>query len=474
MLRRIVSSIGCAALLCACSSTSASSVGPISSQLRARVSAPAIVKPSAGSPIQHVIVVIQENRTTDNLFNGFPGADTVTKGLDHNGNVVTLQPEGLEWQYDPSHTHASLVKEYNNGKMNGFDLDKCDSDPLNLTGGRCKPPANFTYSFVPPSEATWLWLLAGQYAFAGKGYGFADHMFSSRQVPSFPGHQYLVAGQSIAADNPYGPGEKGLAPLWGCDAPSGAKVGEFGKKYTSPEVAGYPCYGYQSLADLLDAKSISWRYYTGAIGTDDGTLSAYDAVKRVRYGGDWVNVITPMTNIFDDIANGTLPQVSFITPPFPDSDHGAELSAGGPAWVMSLYVALTENRSLYKNTTMLVTWDDSGGWYDHVAPPRDKFGPLGFRVPLIAISPYARQKVSHKTHSFGSILRYIEANWGLGTLGKQDSSSDALSDMFNYKQTPIPPIANWGSFNRAAFKRIYTREYWQGIAKNKESIDTDQ
>lgn len=419
-------------------------------------------------------MVVQENRTVDNLFNGFPGADTTTKGHDHKGNAVTLQPEGLEWQYDPSHTHAELVKEYDNGKMDGFDLDKCDSDPLNLTGGPCPAPKDFTYSYVPQSETTWLWLLAGQYAFAGKGYGFADRMFSSRQVPSFPGHQLLVAGQSIAEDNPYGPGEKGLAPLWGCDAPAGAKVGEFGKKYGSPEVVGHPCYDYRSLADLLDAKGISWKYYTGAVGTYDGTLSAYDAIKRVRYGTDWVNVVSPMTNIFDDIANGTLPQVSFITPPFPDSDHGAELSAGGPAWVMSLYVALTEKRSLYNTSTMFVTWDDSGGWFDHVAPPKDKFGPLGFRVPLIAISPYSRQRVSHKTHSFGSILHYIEANWGLGTLHQMDERSDALADMFDYKQAPIPPIANWGSFDREKFKRIYTREYWRGIAKNREPIDTDQ
>src|SRR6185437_1148203 len=180
-----------------------------------------------------------------------------------------------------------------------------------------------------------------------------------------------------------------------------------------------------------------------AIGTYDGTLSAYDAVKRVRYSGDWVNVVTPMTNVFDDISNGTLPQVSFVTPPFPNTDHAGEMSAGGPAWVMSLYVALTENRALYNTTTMLVTWDDSGGWYDHVAPPKDKFGPLGFRVPLIAISPYARQKVSHKTHSFGSILHYIERNWALGTLHQMDERSDALSDMFDYEQTPIKPIAKW-------------------------------
>jgi phospholipase C len=470
MIKRLVASIGCAALLCACSSTSAPTLPHSSADVLKALS---VSRPHAGSPIQHIIVVIQENRTVDNLFNGFPGADTVTHGLDHNGHKVTLQPEGLEWEYDPSHTHAQLVNEYDQGKMDRFDLDKCDADPLNLAGG-CNPPKDFTYSYVPPSETTWLWLLAGEFAIAGKGYGLADHMFSSRQVPSFPGHQYLIAGQTIASDDPYGPGETGLTALWGCDAPPHAKVLEFGKTYNAKPVVGHPCYDYTTLADLLDDNGITWKYYTGAIGTNDGAASAYDAIDHIRYGADWNNVITPMTDIFDDIHNGTLPEVSFITPPFPASDHGATLSAGGPAWVMSLYVALTENRALYGNTTMLVTWDDSGGWYDHVAPPSDTFGPLGFRVPLIAISPYARQKVSHKVHDFGSILHYIEANWGLKTLGKQDKTSDDLSDMFDYKQKPIPPIANFGSFNRTAFERKYTKAYWQNVARDPRPIDTDQ
>jgi phospholipase C len=175
----------------------------------------------------------------------------------------------------------------------------------------------------------------------------------------------------------------------------------------------------------------------------------------------------------DDIKNGSLPQVAFVTPPFGSSDHGAELGAGGPAWVMSLYIALTENQALYGSTAMLVVWDDSGGWYDHVPPPVDTFGPLGFRVPLIVISPYARQRVSHKTHSFGSILRYIEKNWSLGTLGQQDARSDALGEMFDYAQTPIPPIAKWGSFDAVKFARKYSAAYWRNAARDTRPIDTD-
>src|SRR5579862_152939 len=219
MFKRSVALLACAALLggCAGSYSSAGSAAGAGSTL------PLVIRPSkTASPIQHVIVVIQENRTTDNLFNGFPGADTVSSGLNHNNKSVTLQPEGLEWQYDPSLTHKMLATEYNGGAMNGFDLDKCDADPLALSGG-CKPPKNFAYSFVPPpisaggaSETEWYWLLAGQLAAVKIGYGFGDKMFSSRQVPSFPGHQFLIAGQTPAADDPWGPGAMGLPGIWGC------------------------------------------------------------------------------------------------------------------------------------------------------------------------------------------------------------------------------------------------------------------
>jgi phospholipase C len=471
MQRRIAFALS-AALLCACSSNAVSTPLPVHPGTGIAPAAFSAARPAGGSPIQHVIVVIQENRTFDNMFNGFPGADTVQSGLDHRNQRVALAPEGLEWQYDPDHSHYSLAREYNNGKMNGFDLDRCDSDPLSFSG--CHPPKHFTYSYVPTAETQWLWLLGGELDSIGKGYGLADHMFSSRQVPTFPGHQFLIAGQSEAAGDPFGPGENTLAAIWGCDANKGARVTEFGKTYNAPLKLGFPCYDYRTIADLMDAKGVTWKYYTGAVGTVDGGISAFDAIKHIRYGPDWkANVITPMTTILSDIENGTLPQVSFVTPPFAASDHGGTLAAGGPAWVMTLYAYLTENAALYNSTAMLVTWDDSGGWYDHVAPPKDKFGPLGFRVPLIVISPYAVQKVSHKQHDFGSILKFIEKNWNLGTLGQTDASSDALSDMFNYKQKPIPPITNFGSLSRAAFERRYNPAYWDRLAKDKRPIDNE-
>jgi phospholipase C len=109
-----------------------------------------------------------------------------------------------------------------------------------------------------------------------------------------------------------------------------------------------------------------------------------------------------------------------------------------------------------------------------VKPPNDKFGPLGFRVPLLALSPYARQGyVSHRTHSFGSILHFIEKNWKLGTLGEADASSDDLADMFNYKQKPIPPVVNFGSFHREEFVRSHSPAFWRGMAADQRPIDNE-
>jgi phospholipase C len=474
MLNRLFAVACCSCLLAGCA-RGAGDGGAFAPQVeQPSLGTPLIVNPVKGSPIEHVIVIIQENRTMDNMFNEFPGADTVTSGKNSRGDKIALQPEGLEWPYDPDHSHTSLVKEYDGGAMNGFDKDACDSDPITPSG--CVPPRNFTYSYVPPGEVTFLWILGGAFSSLGVGYAIADHMFSDRQVPSFPGHLGLIAGQG-PADDPIGQGESGLSAIWGCDAPKGAKVGEFRSAYDDPLRYVYPCFNYNTIADLMDKKNLSWKYYTGAIGTVDGGIDAYDAIRHIRFCdcADWKSKIdTPMTDIFDDLQNGTLPQVSFITPPFAASDHGGSLTSGGPAWVTSIYAFLTENPKLYANTAIFVTWDDSGGWYDHVRPPSDKFGPLGFRVPLLVLSPFARQGlISHKTHSFGSILHFIEKNWKLGSLGQADASADDLSDMFDYTQKRIPPVVDFGSFHRSQIERKYSPAFWRSMATDQRPIDNE-
>ncbi len=397
----------------------------------------------ASSPINHVIIVMMENRTTDNLFYGFvnpvllgagvPAAKAATMDVaPYAPGSATLATVPLESPVDPSHSYQALLAEYAGGALTGFANDPNGNV---LTGQVVTTPGNnFALGAVPTSEVGLYWQLGGYYA-------MSDRFFSSKLMPSFPGHQFLIAGQSPGSDDPP------LDPyIWGCDSRNNAVVNTVtGPNDTFTANATAPCFDYQTLGDLMDAKNVSWKYYTGAIGTFDGTTSAFDAVRHIRYGTDWTrNVTTSEYQLFTDISNNTLPNVSWITPPSFASDHSATLNAAGPGFVANIYQAIAQNPKLYANTVVFVTWDDAGGWYDHVKPPLDANGnPLGFRVPLLALSPYAKQAyVSHATGEFGSLLKFVENNWALGSLGTRDAAPTAsdLSDMFNYAQTPLPPV----------------------------------
>jgi phospholipase C len=407
--------------------------------------------PVAGSPIAHVIVVIQENRTLDNLFassiiaNGgpYPGAD-VSQTARIDGKNVPMTQTPFEYPADPSHTHESLVAEWNNGKMDGFPNDSVYTNP-----GYPSPPPNFTLAYVPDYETIIYHTLAQRYA-------LADRNFAPRLVPTFPGHVFLITAQSQAADDPT------AYVNWGCDSQPGTTVAVFGLGEQAIFPGVFPCFNNATIGDLLDRGHVSWKYYTGAIGnTVDAAVNVYDAIKHIRYGPDWhTNISTPMSNVLQDIQTCNLPQVSYVTPTWLASDHAGSLSNGGPGWVGSIYLAIEQSQKshdpscrYYTNTAMFLTWDDAGGWYDHVAPPR---GPdnthWGFRIPIVAISPWARSNyapkraflpyVSHTTRETTSIIRFIEKNWALGNLGERDASGDDLSDMFDYsRKKAIPPIS---------------------------------
>jgi phospholipase C len=201
----------------------------------------------------------------------------------------------------------------------------------------------------------------------------------------------------------------------------------------------FPCFSYETLADLLDAQNISWRYYAPSI---TNSWSAYDAISQIRYSSDWTNdIIAPPQQFITDVQNGTLAQVTWIVPDWSYSDHaGAGSTANGPDWVGNVVNAVGASQ-FWNSTAIFVTWDDWGGWYDHVPPPQVDTMGLGFRVPLIVISPYAQHGyVSHTQHEFGSILHFTEEMFNLPSLGTRDAISDDLSDCFDFTQTPQPYV----------------------------------
>jgi phospholipase C len=364
--------------------------------------------------IKHVVVIMQENRTFDDMFNGYPGADTVQSGS-YNGTEIALKPVPLEQGTDLGHSHTDYWKDWDNGLLDGFD---------HFTEG------TLAYAYVPRSETVPLWTLASHYT-------LGDRMFQSNTGPSFPAHQYLIAGQADdVADNPHP-----KSNVWGCDSAVGAKAAVIGPNGT--ELPGvFPCFNYETVADLMDAKGITWRYYAPAAGNTGYIWSAFDAISHIRYGSDWAtNVISPDTKVLTDIQNGNLAQVTWIVPDLSYSDHASPVAtAEGPDWVTSIVNEIGAS-PFWDSTVIFISWDDWGGWYDHVNPPVvDNMG-LGFRVPLIVVSPYAKRGyISHTTHEFAGFLVYMEQNFNLGSLGTRDATADDLNDCFDYTQTPQPYV----------------------------------
>jgi phospholipase C len=409
-----------------------------------------------GGKIAHVVVIMQENRSFENLFHGFPGAETVNYGYGH-GKKYVLKPLSFTYPRDIGHGHLQFLVDYDGGKGDGFNLelhgfipgcpDPANEPPCwNYLGPNFYPVA---FSFVPQSETKPYWTMAREYA-------LGDQTFASNNGPSYVAHQYMISGEANhVTENPTFP-KPSPTPWqpWGCDAQPTQrtvllKYGQtnppnFSKQTGLEKPGPYPCFNYATAATRLDAATVSWAYYAPAIGNHGAIWSAFDAISGVREGPDWQrNVISPETRIFRDIAAHTLPAVAWVVPSYRNSDHAGSLSATGPDWVGSVVNAIGES-SYWNSTAIVVMWDEWGGWFDEVVPAQDPdpqtgaFEGLGFRVPAIVISPYAKAGyVSHTQHEVASSLHLIESVFGLQSLGGADARADAFDDMFDFSQKPL-------------------------------------
>ena len=386
------------------------------------VTAPASARKAGASrasnpstPISHIVVIVQENRSVDNLFQFLPGANTAPYGLNLYGQQVPLRAIGIKAKYDIEHAHADWLSAYDDGGMNGWSREVCV--------GRC--PRNFAYGYVPQAEVQPYYQMAERYT-------FGDEMFQSSQGPSFPAHQYIVSGTSTNRDNSYWRVSEDTGNNdGGCDSPPGTTA-----KMINP--AGregrpvFPCFERSSIFDLLDGAGVSWHYYQANSGP--GPWNAVDALKPIwqnqqEYSS---NVTTPPSRVLSDVVSHNLASVVFVVPTAAESDHAGHNKGTGPSWVASI-VNTVGSSAYWKNTAIIVIWDDWGGWYDHVTPAILNSYELGFRVPMIVISPYAKAAyVSHVPYEFGSILKFIEETFNLGSLGTTDVRANDLSDCFNF------------------------------------------
>jgi phospholipase C len=451
-----------AAMLAACSGGAASgTLGVHPNVLRNSGS-------GSSSPIKHIVLVIQENRSFNNFFATFPGATGTTVGKEFvNGHTrhIKLSKTRLENTEVLLHTYSGFLTAYNGGKMNGFNMIRRVL--------QTQPEGKEPYEYVNPSDIAPYWTMAQTYA-------LANAMFTTQGSESFTAHQDLIRGgtaidssESLIDDLP------NIDERWGCDSPSSTQTSLITTQLQFEKHAGpFPCTddfpssgsGYSTLRDLFDSASpaISWKYYAPALGDRGAIWSAFDVIYPVRYGPEWTaNVISPPATLLTDVSSGNLAQMSWIVADNANSDHPGSGSDRGPSWVSSIVNAVGESQ-YWSSTAIIVVWDDWGGFYDPVAPPlpRDNQGGPGFRVPMLVISPYTRLNqsskpgyISNERYSFGSIVRFVEDTFDLGRLGTTDETTNSIGpesgsqggDMFDFSQSPRQFQAIGSKYSRSFF-----------------------
>jgi len=397
------------------------------------------------------VVIIQENRSFENLFAGYPGANAPASGcaipeknarpgiirqVARRGSSSNCPPGDVSVPLKPitftsvdlAHDWHSSRVSWDSGKMDGFSKFCCKGGPY---------PA---YSYVKRSLITPYWDIAQQYV-------LADEMFPTEWGGSYTGHLTLVAGTDDIDQSPSEAVIDNPESTRGCDSPPGTKSSYVTSEQKVEMNKGpFPCFDqWSSIAEVLDNAGVSWKYYARKkLGA--GIWEPFESMQYVRYGSDWAaNVITPQTKILTDPGKGDLASVSFVTPSFPDSDHppipGRKGSDLGPSWVASVVNAIGES-SYWDSTAIVVLWDDWGGWYDNSKPPQLDYRGLGFRVPCLIISPYAKTGYVDSTqYEFASVLKFIEEVYGTGRIGPTsqgytDRRARSLDAAFDFNQQP--------------------------------------
>jgi phospholipase C len=365
--------------------------------------------------IRHVVFIIKENRTFDSYFGTFPGADGATSGTLSTGRVIPLGHTPDRTPRDICHGWSCAVQAIDDGKMDKFDLiPGCNvkGDFLCYT--------QFTQRDIP-----------NYFAYA-KNFVLADHMFSSLHGPSFPNHLYTVAAQSGGAiDNP-------TSARWGCDAEDTASVPVLTSN--GGHSNQYPCFDFETLADSLQKAGIAWKYYAPRQDESGYIWLALDGIKQIRNSSLWTDDVVHHTQFVTDAQSGLLPAVSWLVPNYETSEHPPYSTCQGENWTVEQLNALMKGPA-WSSTAVFLTWDDFGGFYDHVAPSSlDQYG-LGPRVPLIIISPYAKKGfISHTNYEFSSFLKFAEVRWALRPLTERDARARDIFDSFDFAQPPRPPL----------------------------------
>src|SRR3989440_1438393 len=369
----------------------------------------------ARARIKHVVFVLLENHSFDNIFGRFPGADGATTAQSGTQTIPLLHAPPFYW-HDVNHEFSDANNAIDKGKMDDFSLEGGDD----MNGDRMAYQ-QYTQAYIPK-----LWAYAQRFT-------LGDHMFASAVGSTFPNHLYSVAAQSGGIVT-----NVQVTNGWGCD--SGAHAFTLKKSASGQLVGAGTCFSFATLADRMERAHVSSAYYA-APPSDLGYLfSTLDAFPSIRQTALWTTRVKDQATFAADARAGRLPAFSWVTPTYAASSHPPYGLCAAETWLVRKMNALMQGPD-WPRTAVVLVWDDWGGFYDHVAPPQvDAFG-LGLRVPLLVIAPYARRGyISHTPYAFESVLRTFEEIADLPPLTARDRAAHDLLDSFDLTQRPAPPL----------------------------------
>jgi phospholipase C len=381
--------------------------------------APRAAVPPARYPIQHIVIIDKENHSFDNLFGRFPGADGTTAAELANGKTVHLL-------HTPDHTVLDLGHA---GDAAAFAVDHGRMDRFGELPGAVQDGKDIADSQYQESDIPAYWSYARHFA-------LADHFFSTVMGSSFPNHLATVAASSAnTVDTPRG----NTFHAWGCDSGPFTVVSAVEPQTGEPYLTK-PCFDIPTLPDTLQRHHISWKYYAPGIYKSGYVWSSLDAIRHIRYSNLWKTNVPSDADFIRDVRDGRLPAVSWLVTNVAQSEHPPYSMCVGENWTVDQINAVMRSKD-WPSTLIVLTWDDFGGFYDHVAPPRLDYISLGPRVPAIFISPYARPRfIDRSQMDFTSILKLVEQDFGLPPLTSRDRRAHSLLSSLDFKQRPLPPL----------------------------------
>ena len=382
------------------------------------------------TPIKHVVVIVKENHTFDNYFGSFPGAEGTTS-IKTAGGTIAPPRAPLSTPRDLCHEHSCALTDWDGGAMDGWDQ----------VSGASTNGDNLVYSQYTEADIPNYWAYA-------KAFTLGDHFFANVLGPSFPGHTFVLAAQ--AGWSVGNPATQTTHPFWGCDQQTGTTVSILDNgTCTAKDV--FPCFDIPSVPDILP-EGIGWKFYGSNFYVFPEIWSMFNGVKKIRNGPGWQNVVN-VTEFDKDVDASTLPAVTWVVNQDLADEHPAIGNVcTGENWTVDRINKIMQS-PYWNDTAILFTMDDFGGWYDHVAPPRqygcDAKNPygLGFRLPLIVMSPYAKPGyIFREVSEQASIPRFIEKVFGaektLSDLdpAAQDGQANDLFNAFDFTQKPLAPL----------------------------------